>query len=116
MTDTIALDEFVRRVRHLWCWLEVRGYENATDLVVREEWRNSPTLFGQATQDQRFIDYCEEQDSEEACEKCGGAGWLWADELDYFEGNPSFDDTKYTCDGCTRVRPSKETGWRHLPS
>lgn len=39
---------------------------------------------------------------EEACEKCGGAGWLWADELDHFEGNPSFDDTKYTCDGCRR--------------
>lgn len=62
MTD---LDEFVRRVRHLWCWLEVRGYENTTDLVVREESVNHPSIFGRALQDPRFLNYCKEQDEKE---------------------------------------------------
>ena len=34
------------------------------------------------------------------CLKCGGAGWLWAHELDEYPGTPtgSADDTKYSCD------------------
>lgn len=43
-------------------------------------------------------------DLEEKCEKCDGAGWLWAHELDVYEGNPSFDDTRYSCDKCCRPR------------
>jgi hypothetical protein len=40
------------------------------------------------------------------CGKCGGAGWVWWEELDEYEGpanNPYdcySDDTKYTCDAC----------------
>lgn len=33
------------------------------------------------------------------CKKCGGAGWLWAYELDSYHGdNPCYDDTRYSCD------------------
>lgn len=37
------------------------------------------------------------------CDKCQGEGWLWWDELDFYDG-PAFiygrDDQKYTCDKC----------------
>lgn len=36
------------------------------------------------------------------CEKCSGAGWLWARELDVYHGKQEdmcWDDTRYTCDG-----------------
>ena len=35
-----------------------------------------------------------------ACPKCNGAGWLWANELDEYPGEPTGcpDDTKYDCD------------------
>lgn len=56
-----ALDEFARRVRYLWRWLGVRGYENGLDLVVREESRNQPNLFGQALNTPRYLAYCKEQ-------------------------------------------------------
>ena len=38
-----------------------------------------------------------------ACSKCGGAGWLWWDELDEYSGpgnETGQDDTKYSCDAC----------------
>jgi len=40
------------------------------------------------------------------CTKCGGAGWVWGEELDDYKGPASdpydcySDDTKYTCDRC----------------
>jgi hypothetical protein len=40
------------------------------------------------------------------CEKCNGSGWVWCDELDYYDG-PAIDpydcysdDTRYICDWC----------------
>jgi hypothetical protein len=44
--------------------------------------------------------------SENNCEKCGGAGWLWWHELKEYSGPASdphdcySDDTKYSCDAC----------------
>lgn len=35
------------------------------------------------------------------CPKCGGAGWVWWNELDEYHGPANeggADDTKYTCD------------------
>lgn len=35
------------------------------------------------------------------CPKCGGAGWLWWDELDRYYGpaiKTGRDDTRYSCD------------------
>lgn len=43
----------------------------------------------------------ERHEAEETCPKCGGAGWLWWDELDEYYG-PAVatgrDDTRYLCD------------------
>ena len=44
------------------------------------------------------------------CQKCEGAGWLWWNELDKYNGPASdphdcySDDTKYTCDECKGYR------------
>lgn len=43
--------------------------------------------------------------SEEPCEKCGGAGWLWWYELKNYSGpadDGGADDTKYSCDECSK--------------
>jgi len=43
----------------------------------------------------------------ELCWKCHGAGWIWAEELDEYHGDPSeisFDMTRYDCDTCDNVR------------
>lgn len=37
------------------------------------------------------------------CRKCGGAGWVWGEELDYpprHDPTWGIDDTRYTCDRC----------------
>jgi hypothetical protein len=40
------------------------------------------------------------------CQKCGGSGWLWWNELEKYDGPAAdihdcySDDTKYTCDLC----------------
>lgn len=40
--------------------------------------------------------------NQQPCDKCNEQGWLWAHELDRYDGdNPSSDDTKYTCDRCS---------------
>ena len=48
----------------------------------------------------------------EKCEKCHGAGWVWWDELDQYEGPALFggsDDTRYICDHPSHTtRPSQE--------
>lgn len=42
------------------------------------------------------------------CEKCGGAGWVWWNELDEYDGpandphNCQSDDTRYSCDACKK--------------
>jgi transposase len=47
------------------------------------------------------------------CQKCGGSGWLWCDELHNRAGHDPtalvVDDTKYDCDDCDggRVKPCK---------
>ena len=41
------------------------------------------------------------------CQKCHGAGWLWAHELDDYESDSHdcySDDTRYTCDLCNGKR------------
>lgn len=99
MTDMTALDKVVERVR-----TAARMYPSLSlDALVKDARFIMDINFPLALQDPRFLDYCKEQD--EVCEKCGDAGWLWADELDHYYGdNPSFDDTKYSCDGPTHKR------------
>jgi amidophosphoribosyltransferase len=36
----------------------------------------------------------------EPCRKCGGAGWVWCEELDNPHDCEPGDDTKYSCDRC----------------
>ena len=38
----------------------------------------------------------------ENCPKCGGEGWLWCHELEWYDGkeNDYNDDTRYLCDWC----------------
>ncbi len=48
------------------------------------------------------------------CVKCHGAGWVWWDELAYYDGHTSdlhdcyTDDTRYTCDDCEGVGKTME--------
>jgi hypothetical protein len=42
------------------------------------------------------------QTAKNACEKCGGAGWLWWHQLDDYSGpadETGRDDCRYSCDG-----------------
>jgi hypothetical protein len=41
------------------------------------------------------------EDDDDKCPKCGGAGWLWWDELDRYYGpaiERGWDHTRYSCD------------------
>ncbi len=40
------------------------------------------------------------------CQVCGGAGWVWRDELPYspYQDDSIFDDTRYSCPYCREKR------------
>jgi len=51
----------------------------------------------------KIMEDAEKRRSVQPCKKCGGAGWLWWDELDEYDGpahETGQDDTKYSCDTC----------------